>query len=115
MYEYKAKVQRVVDGDTLVAIVDLGFGVFKKETVRFARIDAYETSRRMGTTEAEKKIGLEAKAYVKDIIEGKDIVLRTFKQKGKYGRFVADILYGDPQINLNDELVIMKYAVYKEY
>lgn len=117
MYEYRATVKEVIDGDTLYAIVDLGFGVFAYQSFRFARIDAYEARLGKNTTQAEKEIGLEAKAYVKDLIEGKEILIKSQKT-GKYGRYIAEIIYTDENgndVNLNDELVMKKYAVYKEY
>jgi len=116
MYDYKAKVIRVVDGDTAEVVIDLGFNVTIRETVRFARIDAYETRLGKKTTPEMKKIGLEAKQYVIDTIEGKEIYLKTYKDSGKYGRYIADIFLDfEMTQNLNDDLVIKKYAVYKDY
>jgi micrococcal nuclease len=65
MYTYNAKVERVVDGDTVDALVDLGFDTWKKVRVRFYGIDAYE-SRTRDLEEKEK--GLLAKQRVIDIL-----------------------------------------------
>ena len=60
MYTYKIKeILRVVDGDTVDVLIDLGFGVFKKERVRLGGIDAPESRTK---DLYEKKLGLEAKA-----------------------------------------------------
>ena len=118
MYEYRAHVVRVVDGDTADVLIDLGFDISLKKRVRFTRINAYETRLGKDTTQEEKEIGLEAKEYVKNLIEGKEIILQSHKEKGgKYGRYIAEIIYmkDEERINLNDELVIKKYAVYQEY
>lgn len=117
MFDYKAVVERVVDGDTIKVLIDLGFGITYKETVRFADIDAYETSLRRGTTEAQKQIGLEGKEFLKELIEGKEISLTTIKDRGKYGRYVADVYIkdGDVDISVNQQMVKKGYAVYKKY
>jgi len=118
MYEYRAHVVRVVDADTVDVLLDLGFDISLKKRVRFARINAYETRLGKDTTQEEKEIGLEAKEYVKNLVEGKEIILQSQKGKGgKYGRYIAEIIYmvDDQRINLNDELVIKKYAVYQDY
>lgn len=115
MYDYKAKIIRVVDGDTAIVDINLGFDIVVRQTVRFARINAFETRLGKNTNEEEKKIGLEAKEYVKNLIEGKEVYLKTFKDKGKYGRYIAEIYYGEEKINLNDELVTKKYAIYQSY
>jgi len=117
MFDYKAVATRIVDGDTIEVLIDLGFGISYKETVRFADIDAFETTLRRGTTEAQKKIGLEGKAYLKELIEGREVLLTTHKDKGKYGRYVADVCIkdGDVEINVNQQMVRNGYAVYKQY
>ena len=63
MYTYNAKLDRVVDGDTVDALVDLGFDTWKKVRIRFYGIDAYE-SRTRDLEEKEK--GLAAKQRVID-------------------------------------------------
>ena len=62
MYKYKAKVIRVIDGDTLDAMIDLGFDTWVKKRIRLAGIDAYESRTR---DKEEKKKGLAAKARLK--------------------------------------------------
>ena len=77
MYQYKAKLDRVVDGDTVDAMIDCGFSTFKKERIRLHGIDAPESRTR---DKAEKKRGLAAKARLKELIkEGKNkkISMRT--------------------------------------
>ena len=58
MYEYLAKLVRVVDGDTVDAMIDCGFSTFKKERIRLYGIDTPECRTR---DKAEKKRGLAAK------------------------------------------------------
>jgi micrococcal nuclease len=93
MYEYKATINRVVDGDTVDVDIDLGFGVWlKDERVRIMGIDTPE-SRTRDTT--EKKFGLASKARLKSLL-GKTAVLKTRvakdgeDMKGKFGRILGD-------------------------
>ena len=90
MYEYRCKVKRVVDGDTVDVDIDLGFGVWlHKERVRVLGIDTPESRTR---DKEEKKYGLAAKAFVKDFFKIGDVTLTTKKYdaKGKFGRILGD-------------------------
>lgn len=118
LYVYKAKVVYIVDADTIDVVLDLGFDISLKSRIRLARINAYETRLGKKTTQEQKEIGLEAKQYVKDLLEEKEILLKSNKDKtGKFGRYIAEIYYkkDNEEINLNDELVLKKFAVYQEY
>ena len=93
MYEYKATIVKVVDGDTVDVDIDLGFGiVLSDERVRIAGIDTPESRTR---DKEEKKFGLAAKARVKQLL-GKTCVLKTQinkdgeDMKGKFGRILGD-------------------------
>ena len=93
MYEYKAKVVHIVDGDTVDVDIDLGFNVvLRDERVRIAGIDTPESRTR---DLEEKKFGLAAKARVKQLL-GKTCVLKTQinksgeDMKGKFGRILGD-------------------------
>jgi len=93
MYEYRAKVLKVVDGDTVDVDIDLGFGiVLTDERVRIMGIDTPESRTR---DKVEKKFGLAAKARLKQLL-GKSCVLKTQinkngeDMKGKFGRILGD-------------------------
>ena len=90
MYEYKCKVTRVVDGDTVDIDIDLGFGVWlHKERVRIYGIDTPESRTR---DKVEKRFGLLAKEFVEQFVKGSSVILRTQKYdaKGKFGRILGD-------------------------
>ncbi len=89
MYTYNAKTTKVVDGDTVDALVDLGFDTWKKVRIRFYGIDAYE-SRTRDLEEKEK--GLAAKQRVIDVLNENDNEF-TLKSHGvgKYGRCLGEI------------------------
>ena len=89
MYTYNAKLDRVVDGDTVDALVDLGFDTWKKVRIRFYGIDAYE-SRTRDLEEKEK--GLAAKQRVIDVLNenNNEFTLKSHGV-GKYGRCLGEI------------------------
>jgi len=93
LYVYKAIVQNVIDGDTLLVRIDLGFEVWVDKRIRFRGINTGELTERgvpiVGATDRAKQ----AKVYVQDKL--KDIpfiVIKTYKTD-MYGRFVADVFY----------------------
>ena len=97
MYQYKAKLIRVVDGDTVDVDIDLGFGVWMhKERVRIYGLDAPESRTR---DKVEKVFGKYAKQCVKDWLPvGSLQTLVTEKDKsGKYGRILGRFRIYDPK------------------
>lgn len=90
MYTYNAICERVVDGDTIIASVDLGFSVWKKVKVRLDGMNAPESRTR---DKEEKKRGLASKARLQEIMDLNDgnIHLKV-NGIGKYGRALGDIL-----------------------
>ena len=90
MYEYRAKIRRVVDGDTVDVDIDLGFGVWlKKQRVRLYGIDTPESRTR---DLDEKKFGLMAKAYLIDQLKDGAILKTRLDGKGKYGRILGEFI-----------------------
>ena len=91
MYEYKIKVRRVVDGDTVDVDIDLGFGVWLyKQRVRLFGIDTPESRTR---DLEEKKFGLKAKEYLKKWITTDDdrVVSLLAHGSGKFGRILGEL------------------------
>ena len=100
-YEYKATVLRVVDGDTVDALVDLGFSTHRKIRVRLYGIDAPESRTR---DLEEKKRGLAAKARLVEILEELDNKI-TIKSHGigKYGRCLGELFYDRVEQNEDED------------
>ena len=92
MYEYRAIITRVVDGDTFDAEVDVGFSITINHRFRLKGIDTPETWR--PKTEAEREHGEKATLFVKNLIEGKEVLLTTNKL-GIYGRYETDLVFFD--------------------
>ncbi|HKJ78756.1 MAG TPA: thermonuclease family protein [Prolixibacteraceae bacterium] len=116
MYQYKASVERIVDGDTIDLIIDVGFKITTNQRIRLAKINTPETYNVKRESEEYKK-GLEAKQYVEKRINenGNLVLIETDKLTGKYGRYIGTIYLGDSQKSLNDELVEKGLAVYVTY
>jgi len=115
MYTYKVNLKRVVDADTIIFDIDLGFEVWLRNvTVRLNRIDAYETRLSKTTTPAMKALGLEGKVWLQALLDENltDITIETNK-RGKYGRWIAEVVVGG--LNSSDALVSHGYAIYRDY
>src|SRR6218665_89677 len=89
MYEYQAKIVSVVDGDTVDAMIDLGFGIFSKQRLRLYGVDTPEIN---SPNPAVRQMALNAKAFVMFIIQNSPtlLTLKTYKDD-KYGRLLADV------------------------
>ena len=88
MYSYTAKLIKLIDGDTIDAMIDLGFNLSIKKRIRLAGINAYESRTR---DKEEKKKGLAAKERLKQIF-GDDPDFRLVSHGvGKYGRCLGDV------------------------
>ena len=109
MYEYKATIKYIVDGDTVDVDIDLGFDVWlRNQRVRLYGIATPECRTR---NKKEKAHGLLAKDYVEKALKlGEVYTLRT-KEKGKFGRYLGEIKVGRTTINnlLIKELLAVPY------
>mgnify|MGYP001488575405 CR=1 FL=1 len=108
MYEYKCKLVKVVDGDTVDVDIDLGFGVWlQNQRIRMYGIDAPESRT---SDKVEKVYGMAAKDFVIKWTNAGDLVLKTFKDgKGKYGRILGELWYND--VNINQRMIEEHHAV----
>ena len=100
---YSCKLVRVVDGDTCDAMIDLGFNTWVKKRIRFYGVDTWESRTR---NLEEKKKGLLAKDYVKDLLENSDegkFVLKSYGV-GKYGRVLGELFIKGNETSVNELL-----------
>jgi micrococcal nuclease len=100
---YSAKVVRVVDGDTADAMIDLGFDTWVKKRIRFYGVDTWESRTR---NLEEKKKGLAAKDYVKDLLENSDEGKFLLKSHGvgKYGWVLGELFVKGHETSVNELL-----------
>lgn len=113
MYEYRATVLKVIDGDTVDVDIDLGFGIWlRNERIRVAGIDTPESRT---SDREEKKFGLAAKARVKELLKEENLILKTEidrsgeDAKGKFGRILGDFVLGNT--TLGQTLISEGHAV----
>lgn len=106
IYEYNAKVVRIVDGDTVWLDVDLGFGIHANLDFRLLGINTPEI---VGAT---KVAGLAAKAELQRLLALGSLRVETHKSD-KYGRWLATLFVkpGDgAEVNVNAQLELGKFA-----
>ena len=113
-YIYRGKLLRVVDGDTIDALIDVGFDIWLKKRVRYSEIDTWESRTR---NLEEKKLGLAAKARNKELLMEVSSKPGYFRIKshglGKYGRLLGEIYIQDKdgkQICINKQLITEGHA-----
>ena len=117
-YEYNATVTEVVDGDTIVIDIDLGFDVmFTNQKVRLLDIDTPESRT---SDKVEKVFGVASKDFVKKFVAGckSKVIIRTHISEGtddsgreKFGRLLGEIVNPDTKEVLNEQLISKNYAV----
>jgi len=113
-YIYRGKLERVVDGDTIDALIDVGFDIWIKKRIRYSGIDTWESRTR---NLEEKAKGLEAKARNKELLMEVSSKSGYFRLKsfgvGKYGRVLGEIYIEDSegkQYNINETLISEGHA-----
>ena len=118
MYEYSCTIDRVVDGDTVDALIDVGFDIWFKKRIRFKGVDTWESRTR---NLEEKALGLKAKARTKELLESVSSKSGYFRLKsygtGKYGRVLGELFVMDKegkQWNINKTLITEGHAYYYE-
>ena len=109
------EIVKVLDGDTIDVLIDLGFDLFKKERVRVAGVDTPEKRTR---DLEEKALGIDATEWLKDklesTIDGDDeLTIRTelVGGVGKYGRLLGWLYIGDSDLSLNEQMITEGYAL----
>ena len=114
-YEYRAKVTRVVDGDTIDLEVDLGLRVLTRARFRIYGVDTPETFGEKRES-AEYAAGMRAKRATEAFLHNAAddagwLVIRTHKDRtGKYGRWLADVYDQDGSTMLSEHLIVGGFA-----
>ncbi len=92
MYEYNAKLIRIIDGDTIVVTMDVGFNMTTKQHIRLLGINAPE---KRGKT---KQAGLDAKEHLITLLKNDDLVIKT-RKNDSFGRYLGTIYLNGTDIN----------------
>ena len=113
-YIYRAKLVKVVDGDTIDALIDAGFDIWFKKRIRYKGVDTWESRTR---NLEEKKLGIAAKERNKELLESVSSKPGYFRLKshgvGKYGRVLGEIFIQDKEgktYNVNETLISEGHA-----
>ena len=108
------KIKKVLDGDTIDVIIDLGFDLAKTERVRIAGVDTPEKRTR---DLEEKALGLDATNWLKGKLEetikgDEELLIRTELKGGvgKYGRLLGWLYVGEDTVSLNEQMITEGYA-----
>ena len=109
------EIVKVLDGDTIDVLIDLGFDLFKKERVRIAGVDTPEKRTR---DLEEKALGIDATNWLKKKLEdtiagdGDELTIRTelVGGTGKYGRLLGWLYINEDAISLNEQMITEGYA-----
>ena len=117
MYEYRVKIIKVIDGDTVDVDIDLGFGMtYKKQRVRMLGIDTPESRTR---DLVEKQFGKASKKHLKKLLEMSERISLISHDKGKFGRILGELyghyneghpVYGE-SFNINQQMIDDHHAV----
>ena len=111
MYEYRCKITKVVDGDTIKCDLDLGFGIWQHgEVVRLKGIDTPESRT---SDKDEKPYGLLSKKKLTEQIENAEVIkiVTSKDEKGKFGRILGTLV-ADNDDNINQWMIRHNYAVH---
>ena len=108
MYTYTAKLDSVVDGDTVDALIDLGFDTHVKKRIRLYGMDAWESR----TRDKEEKVkGLAAKARLIQILdENNNEFILVSHGVGKFGRCLGELFITSDSDSINNQLVSEGHA-----
>jgi micrococcal nuclease len=124
VYHYNASLVRVIDCDTIVVNIDLGFDLeLKNRTLRLKGIDAYETKRNSRAKKQSEKFGITLDEVVKKgkdsteklkaLLQNKQLVINTI-ETDSFGRWLAEVYVKDIEISLNNYLLQENMAVIYE-
>lgn len=103
LFRYNAKLNRVIDGDTMEMIVDHGFQIYSLKTIRLARCNTPETKG------SERVAGLFVADQVQRLLnETESIVIQSHKIKKTFDRYVFDVFLDS--LNLSEELLELGLA-----
>ncbi len=107
-YNYKGKVNRVIDGDTLLVTFQMGLDLeLKNQLIRLKGINAPEM---IGDNRQD---GIASKNYLNSLVLDKEINIKTFKSrtKDKYGRYLAEIWLLDKEKSVNQMMIDGGFAI----
>ena len=109
LYNYRAIIVGIVDGDTVDAKIDFGFGLTQKHRLRLARVNAPEIK---SPDEAVRAKAIDARNWLISKLADQAVTV-TIHKSDIYGRYIAEIMYDgkDSLRNISDDLLAAGLAV----
>ena len=104
MYQYKAKVLEIYDGDSMTLLISVGFNIYLEEKVRLLVIDCPEIRTK---NKKEKALAYEARDYLRELLLKKEVIIETEKEV-KWGRYLVDVYFEG--MHINKHLIDIGYA-----
>lgn len=111
-FTYNARITNIVDGDTVDAVIDLGFSIHVTHRLRLLGLDTPELHDRNPEVRSR---AVAARAFLQEALLGKQVVLTT-RKSDSFGRYLAEVWYSQPMLDgalksANEELLQLGYAV----
>jgi micrococcal nuclease len=107
MYEYRATVLQVIDGDTVDLDIDLGLRTHVKERIRLDGINTMETNSKVAE---EREAAKAATEFLRSLLIDPKVTLKTKKDsKEKFGRYLG-VVTNSAGVNVNEALVAAGHA-----
>lgn len=107
-YWYNAKMEKVIDGDTVVATIDVGFDLYVKKYIRLAGINAPELN---STDEVVRAKAAEAKLFLESILPVGSLFVVNSKKLDPYRRPIAEIYLPGNIISINQQMIDAGHAI----
>lgn len=111
LYNFKAKVLNIVDGDTIDVEIKVGFHITTTQRLRLLRIN---TSELRSKDEHERKIAYEAKEFVEKKLLDKDVYIHTEKEDS-FGRYLAEVYVEDREVFYSFNDLLLSNGLAKRY
>ena len=111
LHHYNCKLVKVVDGDTVKLIIDLGFKIKVAVSLRLVGID---TPEKRSSSGLEQKAAYKAELYLEKMIKNKDLIVST-KKNDMYGRYVGTLYVKDGNEVVNINNIMLNKGLAKEY
>ena len=105
------KVTKIVDGDTIDVLIDLGFCIVIKQRLRLSNVNTPEMH---DPDPIKREAAQRAKDYLTDVLLGKPVIIVTEKTTEKYGRYLAEVFLENSDkslFSINDSLLDLGYAI----
>lgn len=111
LHHYNCKLKRIIDGDTVVLIIDLGFNIKIEVNLRLEGIDTPEVNSSYGL---EQEAAYRSEVFLGQLIEKEELVVKT-KKNDMYGRYIGTLFIKGPHECINVNQLMLNHGLAKKY